>query len=267
MSSLFSDPIIRQLLVTSDQEEEDLKLYSLLFPNDPLMQFLLLEADYDDYNFRPIDPYDEDNWFGLPPLPKKRKRDPVIQRQRKNDWDRVFEILLAEGQFEQHFRMSKCSMENLVQTLGDDLKVVAHKSTCRTSLRPITPDEMLMMTISYLSGGGYRDRVCYGVSVDNYYSCIYKTMDAILKHFKFVFPETEDDMDCAAAAFAAHSDEGTIMKGCIGCIDGWFVKTDTPTENQVNLRTNFYSGRYKSYGRRFVSFRFVVLCCVLFVAL
>jgi hypothetical protein len=168
MSSLLSDPFTRQLLVTSDQQEDDLELYSYLFPNDPFTQFLLLDADYEDnnyedYNYCPVipflDPFDDD-WLGLPPLRKKRKRGSVLQRQRRDDWDRVNEILLAEGQFEQHFRMSKLSMEVLVQTIADNLKVVAHKSCSRTSLRPLTPDEMLMMTISYLSGGGI-PRPCF----------------------------------------------------------------------------------------------------------
>jgi hypothetical protein len=177
----------------------------------------------------------------------KPKRQPVLSRQRPNR-NRHIELLLQEGQFHQHFRVTKASMEILVCILADELRVDEKRSFNRTKIQPLSPDEKVMLTLSVLSGGDYRLRIFFGVSKSYFYEVFYETLDAIIKKFDFRFPETSMELDRTALEFSRVSDR-QIISGCVGAIDGWLLKTVTPTKKQVGLLTPYYSGRYKGYGR------------------
>ena len=73
---------------------------------------------------------------------QERKREVPFLRKR-TEWNRSIELLLQEGQFQKHFRITKCSMEFLVGILAEDLRIDYQKSVNRTKIRPLTLETCL----------------------------------------------------------------------------------------------------------------------------
>ncbi|KAE9025942.1 hypothetical protein PF011_g2803 [Phytophthora fragariae] len=97
------------------------------------------------------------------------------------DWDVHKQTLLLEGQFKRCYRMDVESFERLLRMIRPALLRDEVQSTRRTGTDPITPENMLQMTISWLAGSNYHTiRGLAGLSVSGTYDVMHDVMDAII---------------------------------------------------------------------------------------
>lgn len=95
-------------------------------------------------------------------------------------WRLHWQTLLLEGQFEQCYRMSAASFDKLLSSVRPGLLRDEIQSERRTGTDPITPENMLQMTISWLAGGSFHTTRCLaGVSRSGFYDAITAVMDAL----------------------------------------------------------------------------------------
>ncbi|ETK81091.1 hypothetical protein L915_13379, partial [Phytophthora nicotianae] len=100
--------------------------------------------------------------------------------RRRLDWDVHKQTLLLEGQFQRCYRMKVESFEILQSFIRTALVRDELQSRRRTGTDPISPENMLQMTIAWLAGSGYQVSRCLGgTSVSAVYSVLHEVMDAI----------------------------------------------------------------------------------------
>ena len=61
------------------------------------------------------------------------------------------------------------------------------------------------------------------------------------------FPQSPSEWKVVNDGFCAKSSEG-IMQGCVGAIDGYFQRIQTPFKKEVGNVQSYYSGHYESHG-------------------
>jgi hypothetical protein len=61
------------------------------------------------------------------------------------------------------------------------------------------------------------------------------------------FPQSAAEWKLVNAEFSAKSSDG-IMQGCVGAIDGYFQRIQTPFKKEVGNVQSYYSGHYESHG-------------------
>ncbi|OWZ02267.1 LOW QUALITY PROTEIN: hypothetical protein PHMEG_00026202 [Phytophthora megakarya] len=161
------------------------------------------------------------------------------------------QTLLLEGQFKRCYRMDVASFERLLLMIRPALERDIGQSIRRTRTDPVTPENMLQMTISWLAGSNYHmTRNLAGASVPGFYSCLHAVMDAICEYpeLRIRSPaESEEHMLKLADDFTSISADG-IMTGCVGCIEGWLCHIRAPSALEVPDVAAFFSDHYQMYG-------------------
>jgi hypothetical protein len=61
------------------------------------------------------------------------------------------------------------------------------------------------------------------------------------------FPQSPAEWKVVNDGFSAKSSDG-IMQGCVGAIDGYFQRIQTPFKKEVGNVQSYYSGHYESHG-------------------
>ncbi|ETM31612.1 hypothetical protein L914_20835 [Phytophthora nicotianae] len=82
--------------------------------------------------------------------------------RKRLDWNARNQRLLLEGQFKQCYRMGVHFFEKLFLLIWPMLTCDEVESKQRTGIDPITPQNMLQMTISWLAGSSYHTTRCLG---------------------------------------------------------------------------------------------------------
>jgi len=120
----------------------------------------------------------------------------------------------------------------------------------RTGKDAITVEIMCICLLRWLSGGSYLDiRLSAGINPAKFYSCVYKCIDAILESadLAYKFPSTEKEVDEAAQGFESLSTHVGI-KGCVACLDGYFLQIKVPASGETGNVKSYISGHYQTYG-------------------
>ena len=118
---------------------------------------------------------------------------------------------------------------------------------------PITPEIVMAIGLRYLSGGKCLDlKNVYGLSLASVYRVRNMFLDAVNSCPELVstirMPETIDEMREVAQGFEQYS-TSQLIRGCVGCIDGYLATTTKPTmKDSINNPRAFYSGHYGVYG-------------------
>ena len=114
----------------------------------------------------------------------------------------------------------------------------------------ILPELCLYACLRYLAGGSYSDiKFFTGISVPSLYRVIWKCIDAInaCDELAISFPTTVDEVKEAARGFETISTQRCIWN-CVSVIDGYLLRTQTPSKKEVNNVRSFFSGHYQTHG-------------------
>ncbi|KAG1687584.1 hypothetical protein DVH05_004706 [Phytophthora capsici] len=165
----------------------------------------------------------------------RRSPNGCVPRTRMN-WSLQKQALLLEGEFERCFRMKVELFEKLLAFVRPKLLRDELQSERRTGTDPITPENMVQMTIFWLAGGNYHTaRMLAGVSPSGFYDIKTSVMDALCEceglHFHSPV-EAIDPMMELASGFSWISKDG-IMTGCVGCLGGWLCQIRAPSSREV----------------------------------
>lgn len=87
------------------------------------------------------------------------------------------------------------------------------------------------------------------MSLDAAYKAADDFIDAVnaAPEFDIYMPKTEDEWDETNRGFTKKSSNG-IIAGCVGALDGYFQRTNKPSQKEVSNVLSYYSGHYESYG-------------------
>ncbi|KAI2496037.1 nuclease [Fragilaria crotonensis] len=180
------------------------------------------------------------------------------RRQRKHKWIHKrlnwaeHEKLHHEQAFDRTYRMSFEAFSTLLDLLRDDLTTMtATQHGGNHDTDPVEPELIMAIGIRWLAGGSYVDiRHVYGCSVPSVYRLRDMFLDAVLncKALDNVFPDTDEDLKSTALKFANNSSE-RVMIGCVGAIDGLFVKICCPSMKECGYNPQaYFSGHYMAHG-------------------
>jgi hypothetical protein len=154
--------------------------------------------------------------------------------------------------------MSIVSFEKLLSMIAPKLKINATYSKNRTGIDPVTPENQLQLTLSWLGGGRYHDiRALAGTSKTYFFAVVNRVIDAICSTdaLRLKFPTTGAEIYTARKGFQNISSNG-ILTGCVGAIDGWLCQIKVPTTKECGRVRSFFSGKliqfflghYQCYG-------------------
>ena len=181
-------------------------------------------------------------------LPAERKR--TRQRRprcihKRLNWREHSRKLHHERAFDRTYRMSYTAFCRLLELLKDDLKGVTtasqHGGYHDTDV--VEAELIMAIGIRWLAGGSYVDiRHVYGCSAASVFRFRDMFMDAVLncKDLDIVFPDTNEDLKSTELKFSNKSSE-RIMTGCIGAIDGLFVKVCRPSMKECGYNPQAFS--------------------------
>ena len=176
-----------------------------------------------------------------------QRRKPNWQHSRI-DWKAHVDQLLHESLFQRTYRMSLKAFEKLTFLLGD--RLIMDPSVCPVD-EPIYPEIVVAVGIRYLSGGSCLDlKTAYGISFTSAYRCRTIFIEAVnsCPELDINMPSTVDEMKKVADDFATVSTD-SLIRGCVGCIDGFLATTKRPTMKESNNSPRaFYSGHYNTFG-------------------
>lgn len=161
------------------------------------------------------------------------------------------EMLVAEGQFRNYYRMTYERFYSLRDILRHYIKIDLEQSNARSKGKgPITLESIMTMGIRYLAGGNWGDiRLVCGVSKTSFYRSVYKFLDA-LSHcpdLQIRFPVSEEEKRNTAAEFRKRS-KNDIHRGVLSCVDGWLCEIQSPSSAETNNVAKFFSGHYQTFG-------------------
>lgn len=164
-------------------------------------------------------------------------------------WDREFNMLLCEGEFEACYRMSPGGLELLTRIVSPSLNSTPHSWCFRD---PITPINKIQVTLRFLGGGSGHDiRRVSGMGRATFYRVVWEVVGAINAHprLRISFPVSPTEREAAAASFKALS-TGGIFTGCVACLDGWLCRIQAPSmkETEGTGPRPYFSGHYTCFG-------------------
>ncbi|KAI2507521.1 nuclease [Fragilaria crotonensis] len=167
---------------------------------------------------------------------------------RRINWEAHVLQLQHENLFKRTYRMSLQAFEKLTHVLGKD--IVIDEVHCPV-LEHIPPEIVVAVGIRYLSGGKCLDlKTAYGLSLSSVYRCRDLFILAVNRcpELDIRMPATRADMEKVAKDFAAVS-TGNLVRGCVGCIDGFLAITKRPTmKESMGKPGAFFSGHYGVFG-------------------
>ncbi len=169
---------------------------------------------------------------------------------KRMDWDEYSERLMrqSEKQFSRKNRMQLRSFMLLVDLISPHLPI--HYSSGIEGTQPIPVAVQLHMLLRWLAGASYIDVTDQmGLSMQSFYRLIHKVMRAIVEcdSLKLHFPTTPAEIEEAAEKFNAISGH-QVIQGCVGCLDGYLLKTRAPFKSETTAAIAHFSGHYRSYG-------------------
>ena len=180
-------------------------------------------------------------------------------RQRKRkwhhkrfNWAKHLRKLRHEQAFSRTYRMSLPAFCKLLDLLRDDFDVMtATQHGGYHEADAVEPELIMAIAIRWLAGGSYVDiRHEYGCSVASVFRFRDMFMDAVLncKALDIIFPDTDEDLKATESRFNKKSSD-RIMVGCVGAIDGLFVKVCRPSRKDCgNNPQAYFSGHYMAHG-------------------
>ncbi len=176
----------------------------------------------------------------------------IIGNHRAEKWiqDRVNFIvhvasLRHKNKFKRMYRMSFNAFSHLVDILTPYLEEGRHY--WKSGDARICPEVVIASGIRWFAGGSYLD-ICeiFHISKASFYRCAGLLIDAIKKcpELQIKFPTNLEEIRAAAKQFRVLSSEN-VMRGCIGALDGCFIRIKAPASGNV---VNYYSGHYEDHG-------------------
>ena len=148
--------------------------------------------------------------------------------------------------------MSLDAFNRLLDLLREDLMTMtAMKHGGYHDADAVEPELIMAISIRWLAGGSYVDiRHVYGCSVASVFRFRDMFLDAVLNcnALDNVFPNTDEHLKSTTLKFADKSSE-RIMIGCVGAIDGLFVKVFRPSMKDCGYNPQaYFSGHYMAHG-------------------
>ena len=146
--------------------------------------------------------------------------------------------------------MSRTAFEKLRDMLGDMIIVQAHRCPVPEALYP---EIIMAIGLGYPSGDKCLDlKNVYNVSLPSVYRICDPFINAVNSCPELIkgskLPETVGEMAAIAAAFECLGTSG-LIRGYVGCIDGFLAATARPKMGDSNNNPNAYdSGHYGMYG-------------------
>jgi hypothetical protein len=167
---------------------------------------------------------------------------------RRIKWEAHVVQLQHENLFKRTYRMTLQSFQKLTRVLGKN--IVADESCCPVH-EHIYPEIVVAVGLRYLSGGKCLDlKTGYGLSLTSVYRCrnLFIYAVNVCPELDINMPATLTDIENVAKDFAAVS-TSNLVRGCVGCIDGFLAITKRPTmKESMGKPTSFHSGHYGVYG-------------------
>ena len=200
---------------------------------------------------------------GLWKRKKKRRRSSFAPRL---DWDSFYAIWGDTSTFERAVRMKKSSFLKLVALLTPYVKVDYKMASLRGGA--ITPEVCVFITLRYLAGASYLDIQFYtGISRSHFYHVKDKTLRAIIQCETLqipMFPGNPDECRRRADEFTEIS-YGQAIRNCVGALDGYLLRIETPSKKEAGNVRSYFSGHYQCHGVNLqgicdASSRFLYLC-------
>ena len=174
-------------------------------------------------------------------------RAPSLIQQRLH-WDTFQRKHCDRKDFKRHIRLPSIEAFNkLLAYVRQDLTVNEEMASLRGG--PILPEIKLYAALRWLAGGSHSDiEYMVGISKSAFYYCLWDTLHAINRapELQLHFPQTIEDCKVVSCGFESVSDGGAIWR-CVTVIDGYFLKTHTPSKKRVTNVRSFFSGHYQHY--------------------
>lgn len=168
--------------------------------------------------------------------------------QQKLKWDEYVAKFSNNPAFiKRHLRMS---LESFFKLLGYIKHGLIAGGTKAIKGGPIMPELSLFCTLRWLAGGSYLDIFALtGVSVASFYRVVYLCLRLIIKspELDIRLPTTGEECAQVASGFRNIS-YGEAITNCIGCVDGYLLKTYTPKKKDAGNVRSYFSGHYQCYG-------------------
>ena len=166
-------------------------------------------------------------------------------------WENHVAQLNQEGHkaFTRLYRMLYASFVKLCCIIDPFMELDVVKSRQRWGKEPISTEIALHCLLRWFGGGSYLDiRLAVGISVSAFYRCLHRCMNAIVMcgALSFKFPQTEQQLDGAACEFLQLS-TNSVVDGCVGCLDGFMLKIQTPLPKETENVKLYFSGHYQCY--------------------
>jgi hypothetical protein len=174
-------------------------------------------------------------------------REPSFEEQRLT-WATYCDKHNRRGTFKRQLRMAQQSFEKLLSYIREDLEVNETMANLRGGT--ILPEICLYVTLRWLAGGSYLDITdVAGISRPSFYRVLWKTCKAICNcpELAIIWPKTLADCQVAAANFADISRENAILN-CVGVVDGYLLRINTPSKKEAGNVKSFFSGHYQCHG-------------------
>ena len=168
-------------------------------------------------------------------------------RHNRLDWNEHVAQLIHERRFANEYRMSPSAHRNLVRLLDPILQRVEWNSR---GSEPILVEHIIGLGLRILAGGQMSNiRHIMGLSRAAGYQAFDDFVDAVNSHpdLAINFPKSAEEWREVNDGFKAKSSD-QIMEGCVGAIDGYFQRIQTPTKKEVGNVIAYYSGHYESHG-------------------
>jgi len=167
---------------------------------------------------------------------------------RRIDWEAHVFQLQHENLFKRTYRMSLAAFQKLTRILGNN--IVVDDAYCPVD-EPIIPEIVVAVGIRYLSGGKCLDlKTAYGLSLSSVYRCrdLFIVAVNVSPELDIRMPVTLPEIEKVATEFAAVSTDN-LVRGCVGCIDGFLAISKRPTMKESSGHPrSFFSGHYGVYG-------------------
>jgi hypothetical protein len=163
------------------------------------------------------------------------------------DWLSHVEQLQHTGSFANEYCMTLPTHGKLVRILDPLLQRVEYNSR---GSEPILVEHIIAVGLRVLSGGRIKDQKwIVGSSKTAAYDAFNDFVDAVnyAPELAIDLPQTPDEWETIYRQYKMKS-TNEIMAGCVGALDGFFQRTNKPTNKEVNNVLAYYSGHYESYG-------------------
>jgi hypothetical protein len=167
---------------------------------------------------------------------------------RRLDWKEHVRQLVHEDSFDNEYGMPLSCYTEVVNILYPILRKKEYN--CRGEL--ITVELVVANGLRILGGGRPKDqRHIIGMSRDASYKSFCSFLDAVnsAQELDIKMPSTPEEWNEIYHEYRMKStNEIMAMAGCVGCLDGFFQRTNKPTKCEVAKVISYYSVHYESYG-------------------